>query len=122
MNLLDRARSIPEGIQAISEWLGDGAKVVDVEEAQTRANICLKCPKNIPGFKFREAVAEAVRRHIGVKNALQLRVKGEKGLGVCDACGCVLKLIIWQEGVRVRSQLTETEREKLPDYCWKLKT
>lgn len=121
MNLLDQAKAIPHGIRVISEWLGSGAQICDSAEAQRRADVCLKCPKNVAGLEITKAVALAIKEHLGVKNKLNLRVNGEKSLHTCDVCLCVLRLQIWHPIDKVRSELDEAELRKLPAHCWKNK-
>jgi hypothetical protein len=114
------AKRIAHGIKVIYEWLGEGGSVVDSDIAQHRANVCLKCPHNIYGYPVSGAVANAIKRHLEVKNEIGLRVEGEKRLNTCEFCGCVLRLLIWEQQDRVISHLTDLEKTKSPDYCWKL--
>ena len=122
MNILDQARKIPHGIEAISDWVGDGGIVVHPLEAQRRADICLQCPHNDTSFSPTKPVALAIKKFLGVKNKLQLTVKGEKQLGHCSVCTCVLRLQIWQPESRVANELSADEIQKLPVQCWKLRT
>lgn len=121
MTLLDRAKSIPHGAKVIAGWLGSGGEVVEPETAQERADICLPCPNNVANFPVTTAVALAVKQYLGVKNKLSLRVKGEKALGTCSACGCVLRLKVWEPQEKVQNELTDEERQKLPAFCWQLR-
>lgn len=118
MNLFDQVRHIPDGIKHITDWLGSGGEIVSKSEAQERANICLTCAKNVKGFQVATPVALAIKAHLGVKKAMKLRVDGEKQLGSCEACGCVLRLLIWETQDRIRLQ---SQGEELPEFCWKLK-
>jgi hypothetical protein len=126
MNLLDQARKIPDGVKHITEWLGAGGTVCGVDEAQKRADICNKgvdgkpCPHNVKGYAVPTAMALAIKKHLGFKNKLNLRVQGEKQLHTCQACGCVLRLLIWEKIDMVRSQMSEEERSVTPAHCWKL--
>lgn len=124
MTILDQIRHIPDGIKHISDWLGDGGEVVRKTDAQARADVCNRgfngerCPFNARGVKMSTPVALAIKRHLEVKNSLNLRVEGEKQLGTCEACGCSLRLLVWQTQDRIRLQ---TDGEHLPAECWKLK-
>ena len=120
MNIVDRAKRIAHGVQVISEWLGEGGHVVDQEVAQHRANVCLKCPNNDAGFAPATATALAIRKHLEVKNKIGLRVEGEKSIHTCAACSCVLRLLIWEPQDRVKRHMTEIEKSRTPDFCWKL--
>ena len=117
-NLLDQVRHIPDGAKHIKDWLGSGGQVVSYQEAQGRANTCLTCAKNKKGFQVTSVVAMAIKKHLEIKNSMKLRVNGEKRLGACEACGCQLRLLIWQTQDRIRMQ---SEGEELPEFCWKLK-
>ena len=118
VNLWDQARKIPHGIEVIAEWLGSGGHVVDKDEAQRRADICLKCPLNQSTPILTAAVAAAVKKHLEVKNGLGLRVNGEKQLGMCEVCGCALRLKIHCPDDKVLSESTPDEQSQYPDYCW----
>jgi hypothetical protein len=120
VNIFDQAKRIPNGVRVITEWLGSGGQIEPPAEAQRRADICKTCPMNVGGMVVTTAVAMAVKQHLAVKNQLQLRVSGEKSLHLCSACGCVLRLLIWQPIDMVRSELSNQEAELLPPHCWKL--
>jgi hypothetical protein len=129
MNLLDQAKHIPHGVAVISKWLGSGGEVVDQQTAQARACTCVgpnnpthkRCSNNVAGFRPTETVAAAVKQYLSVKNGLGLKVHGEEELGTCSACGCVLKLIIWEPQTKVQREITDDERPRLPSWCWKLR-
>ncbi len=120
IHLFERVKQLGLGVVHIKEWLGEDGKIVDPKTAQDRANTCQTCALNRPGDPVSTAVALAIRAQLGVKNQLKLRVKGEKGLKKCNACGCVLRLLIWEPQARVESQITEEEMAKLPSFCWKV--
>lgn len=121
ITIWEQVRSIPHGLQSITDWLGEGGHVVGRWEAQRRADICNQCELNNRGFALSGPVAAAVKRHLEVKNHIGLRVLGEKSLGVCEACKCQLKLLVHEPIERVKGQMTDDEREQLPNHCWKLK-
>jgi hypothetical protein len=121
VNLFEQAKHLPDGARNITDWLGSGGQVVDPRTAQHRANTCLTCALNQPISNITKAVALAIRAQLGVKNKLKLRVDGEKRLQGCAACGCVLRLQVWEPQDRVESHLTEEEIQKIPSFCWKIK-
>ena len=128
MNILEQAKKIPHGIAVITEWLGSGGIVVSPEESQARADICNgntpsghRCPHNVTNPTVTKAVALAVKKYLSVKNAVNLRVRGEKALGTCDICSCVLRLQVHEPQEKVRRDLTDEEKDLLPKFCWKLK-
>ena len=116
MNLTEHAQQLTDGAKTIGEWLGAGAMSVPQRQAQARANTCLSCADNIKGDIFTGAVADIVRKQIELKNSLQLRVSGERSLGKCRNCGCVLRLKVH---VPLKNLgLDATEIEKFPAHCW----
>jgi hypothetical protein len=121
MNLLDTARQFGVGAAEITEWLGSGGEIVSRELAQERAEICLECKKNVPTGVLKESIAVAVKKALDVKNRMQLRVAGEKKLGECKCCGCVLRLLVWYPQRKIQPYLTAGEIENTPGHCWKLR-
>jgi len=120
--LWEKAKELAKGVEHLTDWLGSGGTVVATATAQHRANTCITCGLNKPGAAVTEAVARAVRGQLGIKNHLKLRVEGEKKLHTCQACGCVLRLLIWEPQERVEAHIPDEERKKLPGMCWKIST
>ncbi len=116
MNLLEKAKDFVHGIRIITDWLGSGGQCVDPALAQRRTNICLSCHKNVGGMPMIEKAAEIVREQLEVKNKLHLSVAGEKGLGSCAVCSCVLKLKVWVPITRILPQ----PGDDFPSHCWVL--
>jgi len=116
---MERVRAIPRGIDTLREWIGseDGIPV-SPELAQRRADVCLKCPKNIQGSVLTGAIAEAVRRHLEFKSDLGFRVKGERQLGECEICRCQLRLKIHVPISIIRKQMPAGEWEMFPSPCF----
>lgn len=118
LNLIDRIKHVANGAEVIQDWLGGGGITVSQEQAQQRASICLTCPENKPGRNLTEAVASAIRKHVEVKNALQLRVEGEKRLHQCSICTCALRLKVWVPIDSIRKHMDDSELGSYPAYCW----
>lgn len=116
--LFERVKSIPRGVEVIKDWLSEDGIPVSQELAQERASVCLKCPNNVRGSALTAVVAEAVRRHVEVKNHLGLRVTGEKNLGECSVCLCQLRLKIWVPMPIIRRHMIAGEWEKFPTPCF----
>lgn len=115
-------KTIKRGRVNLAEWLGDGGTVVSRGDAQARADVCLKCPENVPMNPATKAIALAIKTHLAIKNSQRLRVNGERGLHSCRICSCVLRLQVWLPQELVVSQLEDEETALLPKHCWKLKS
>ena len=118
MNLLEKAKSIAGGIATLTDWLGDGAEVVEQDVAQKRTEICLKCPLNQAGSILTESVAKAIKAQVGLRNQLGLRTHGIKSLRTCSACECFLPLKIFVPLNRILP--TDEEKTKFDPSCWLL--
>ena len=124
MNILDKAKDLAVGAQIIRDWLGDGCTVVPRPQAQERADICtgrisgVACPHNKTGFTFGGEAGKLIRKMVELKNGLDIRVQGEKSLGVCDACSCDLKTKIHVPMDYLKSHTTEDEAKQFPPICW----
>lgn len=95
MNPLKIIKAAADFHRTRREWLGGDGEPVPLEQAQKRADVCLKCPNNQekPIYEiFAGAVAHGVIQQLKTKDAMGLRVRQEECLHVCSACLCVLKL------------------------------
>ena len=108
------------GVQAVSEWLGNGMIPVNQHEAEYRGATCRKCPRNITDEKslgtIRKRVASAIKRHVEAKKALRLEVYKEEALGMCGVCGCWMPLKIWVPSSIVKKRTKDFS--KYPVDCW----
>ena len=116
MNLLDHAKKLADGVEIITEWLGDGAETVPFDQAQARANTCIECPLNTHSGTVSEAVAQAIKRQVEIKTKLSLHVDGERFLGRCAVCLCETKLKIWVPLERIKPEADELP--KFHEKCW----
>lgn len=119
MSVFNTARRKLDGLRILAEWLGEGGLAVDREVAQSRADICLVCPKHVRGGELTEAVALKIKEQIEFKNVMELRVRGEKQLHTCGVCQCVLRLKCWLPLKKILP--TPEEMNDYPSECW-LKT
>jgi hypothetical protein len=109
------------GSQIITEWLGDGGQVVSVLNAESRAQICATCPKNVKGNwidRLKKEAADVIREHLSVKNGFGLVLSTEKEIGFCSQCGCCLSLKVWVPTEHVRHHTPQHEVSEYPDFCW----
>lgn len=104
--------------QMRAAWLGDGGHPVPKEQAQSRANICMRCPKNVrkPFWEFLAVPAiAAVQRQLNLKDDMALKVEGENSLHTCDGCECILKLKVWTP---IKHIIDTTDIDALHADCW----
>lgn len=116
MSLIDRAKKFANGVRIVTDWLGSGGETVHPNLAQTRADVCVRCPQHTSGWKLLESSAQAIKEQVGIKSKLQLRVKGEKSLHFCSVCGCAMKLKVWLPIGRIKPH--DDEIDKFPLHCW----
>jgi len=105
-------------MSTLTDWLGSGGRPVDKDLAQSRADICLKCPENKPDSELTVAIALGIKAVLELKNRMNLRVKGEKSLHQCSVCTCALRLKVWAPIEVIRKHMDADELSKYPDYCW----
>lgn len=105
------------------EWLGEGGK--PAPNAQDRADVCSgrlsgkPCPHNYLGAWITpQVVANTVRRFVGAKNNLKLRVLGEEMTGHCECCNCVISLKVHVPITTILNHTPRDEFEKFPEWCW----
>lgn len=94
-------------------------KVVELDVAESRAKICLKCSHNVrpPESTFDEwadAVAEA---SIGSKE----QVSVSKQLGICELCTCNLRAKIWKSAPFHLSAIEIAKMKEVKEVkCWQV--
>jgi hypothetical protein len=118
MNLLEKASAYANGVRILKDWVGSGGSVVDQPLAQQRADTCIKCPRNVMGWKAPEKVAEAIRQQLSLKNDMALVVKGEPALQTCEVCLCCNRLKIWCPIVPLTKYMTRDDFSEYPPSCW----
>ena len=118
MNWVEKLGKYTDGIKILSEWLGAGGHIVERGLAQQRTDICLGCAFNQKSNMVTASVSQAIRKHLALKNHLQIRVAGEKSLHQCQICLCEMRLKVHVPIEFVQKTITEEERQKFPDYCW----
>lgn len=108
------------GAAALASWWLKGHKPVDFYIARARARACVACPMNEPEglFNLEGRVGELFKAGLEQKHALNLKLPQDEKLGVCEACGCPLKLKVWSP----REVLFEDGKpeyfDKLWEKCW----
>lgn len=118
--LRSAARAVA-GARVLVDWLGNGGHPVGIALAQTRADVCRKCPQNKEGHSWLKLTADTVRaiaEQLQAKAGLKLRVEHEEELHTCAVCGCVASLKVH---VPLATILAHTDDETLnafPAACW----
>lgn len=117
------SRNLIKGAARVARWWLGGQPPVEQTLAIRRASTCLTCPLNQSGTLFDELTgkaAVAVRAAMGLKHEMNLKLPGdaEAGLHVCTACGCELKLKVWQSWGLIMGQMSLEEQKALDDRCW----
>lgn len=103
------------------DWVGADTVPVVTADAQARAKICLDCPCNVSGIKLTDAIADAIKQQVELKNHLELHVDGEEGLATCSVCDCANKLQIWCPDKMFQRHYTRADAIRYPEPCWKRK-
>jgi len=88
-------------------------KFVSQEEAERRANICIRCPKNQDMAECWgcSGIAGMIR---SVKGSRSTSI--DNNLKICDCCGCDLKTKIW-----IRKDILFRDDVDWPSFCWNRK-
>jgi hypothetical protein len=111
-----------EMLKVLTSWLEDGSPVVSSKLAQTRGEVCAKCPLNVTVDWWeklsKDPVADVIKKWLEIKNSMKISVPIEKELGICHACGCVLRLKI-HEPIKYISEHTDVvTMKKYISPCW----
>jgi hypothetical protein len=98
-------------VQVVKNVFYGEDNLVEPEEADRRAGICVKCPENVfpdkgPFIAWSDELAQA---STGGRKS-----KHYNELGNCAICSCPLKAKVWAK----HAKLTEDENLKAPDFCW----
>lgn len=109
------------GARSLLQWLGEGGEPVKPALAESRAAICVKCPLNknieLKDF-FVQGASELIRRQIEFAKECSLDTIVSKDLGICNACGCPLKLMVHIPIEHKLSGMTKESFDALDSKCW----
>lgn len=115
------ATNIATGIETLTAWLGKGGVPVEHALAQQRSDVCVTCPKNGRGDLtrfFTVPAAELIRKQIGMKRDMALFTSHDENLGVCEACGCPLKLKVHVPISEIKEHMDSESKTHLDSRCW----
>jgi len=112
VRLGDVLHGLTTGSKWMANWIATGKKHVPQEEAQRRANICLRCPYNVElgGCSGCVDFVGKLTSRIG-----GLTVEGISNMKACAICACSLPALVW-----VPMEALD-EENGLPSFCWKRK-
>lgn len=116
--LVDKAK---RGFNTISSWLGEGGKPVPQELSELRGSICAQCPYNKPesGFSVMGSVAATVKDWSEARAGLKLSTSHDDKLGICEICGCHLKLKVHVPAQHIEAGTPDGLLQLFPaNFCW----
>jgi len=103
------------GTKTLMRWVAAGTPRVEVNQANTRAKTCASCYFN--------TLAAGCAGCGGLRSMVASVVGGETEyetkLGACAVCQCSNRAAVWLPLDIVNKDITSTQNELLPDYCWK---
>lgn len=113
-------KDILQGTATLASFLVAGRPLVEQAEAERRASICAKCPRNVTFSKpcggLCEELQSVVKTIVG-GNGTTLDAKLES----CSVCKCHLKSKVWVPLDILKKHDAAEHQSEYPDACW-LKT
>jgi len=109
------------GVETIKEWEISGGALVPQELAESRAKVCVSCPKNALGDLtswFTVPAAELIRKQLEARNQAKIYTASDPLLGVCEACACPLKLKVHCPMDVINAKMQVADRQALWESCW----
>lgn len=108
-----------QGRKILHDWLGAGGVPVPIDNAQIRANTCVDCKYNYKGsWLWNISTSLAIAAQTELKETMKIRIEQESKLGVCEVCGCKLKLKIHVPFQHIYRHTSDEQFAKYPDWCW----
>lgn len=125
--IISELRNDANGAAVLEDWLGAGGEPVPLHQAELRSGQCLygapngtRCPHNrAPKWWerfFKDPIAQAIKRHIEVKQQIGLKLSKEDDLHMCARCGCCLQLKTWVPIEHIKAH--HKPEHLYPDWCW----
>lgn len=119
--MIDHLKLTAEGIRTLKDWLGAGGQPVPSTLAESRAAICQMCPLNVGRdwwWKHEDVIALTIRKWLSLKEDLHLKLPDEQHLGMCQNCGCCLKLKPFVPIEHIKANTSEATMRSYPRWCW----
>lgn len=107
-----------QGTRTLLSWkIKHGGKLVETEEAQRRAAICVACPMNQPAIGCSSCNMETLRQAVilvvgGAQTAYDSQLK------TCFVCGCELRAKVHLPLKCLQDQMSPEQKARLPGFCW----
>lgn len=123
MNVIQEAK---QAAAILRDWVGDGGQPVPPEQAEARARCCTSggpggrpCPHNWLGsWQWKMTVANAIRKQLELRGKMNIRLKDEGSVGICEACGCALRLKLHVPFIHIYRHTSDALLARYPDFCW----
>jgi len=118
-------RKMASGASLLMEWEEAGLPHVEQAQAESRAAICVKCPKNEKGKAltdiFTVPVANMIKKKMERLDGMNLRTSHDSELATCQACLCPMRTKVWITTDLVLKRLKPDQKAELqPENpkCW----
>lgn len=115
-------RKMASGAALLMEWQEMGMPAVSKEVAESRASVCVSCPKNEKGKSltdiFTVPVAAMIKKKLDTLVEMKLFTSHDTQLSVCSACACPLRTKIWVPIELVLKRLKPEFKKELHNPCW----
>lgn len=104
-----------EGMKTFFRWGQEGRQLVDEQEANRRAGICVSCPLNVnvSGCSTCHKMASLITGAVAQK-----RGQHDDYLRACAICHCALKALVWFPLDILMKNETPERQNLRPDFCW----
>lgn len=116
---MTRIQQINQARKILKDWLGEGCSPVPIEQAQARADVCLKCVRNYQGsWTWNLATSTAIASQSKLREAMSIKLQNEERLKVCELCGCQLKLKVCVPVKHIHRHTSDQMLNRFPTWCW----
>jgi len=118
---LSAVKRLAAGAALLMDWEESGLPPVPKELAESRAVVCVTCPKNSKeelSAWFTLPVSSAIKSRLQRLHSLNLTTPYDERLNVCAACLCPLKLKIWTPIELIKKRLKPEVMAELDPQCW----
>jgi len=118
-------RKMASGTALLFEWEQAQYPHVEQAHAESRASVCVGCPKNEKGKSltdiFTVPVSDLIKKRIEKLDEINLHTSKDSELAVCSACACPLRLKVWVPTELILKRLKPDQKAELNQdnpKCW----